>query len=49
VLLQNVSITADKPFGIFYAQGVRVVDCKITTPEGANKFDTNHAQIETQP
>jgi len=46
VPLQNVTITADKPFGIFYAQGVRVVDCKITTPEGVNKFDTTHARIE---
>jgi polygalacturonase len=45
VLLQNVTITADKPFGIFYAQGVRVVDCKISTPEGVNKFDTTHAQV----
>ena len=49
VLLQNVTITADKPFGLFYAQGVRVVDCNITTPEGVNKFDTTRAQIETQP
>lgn len=47
VLLQNITITADKPFGIFYAQGVRVVDCKITTPEGVNKFDATHARIET--
>ncbi len=48
VLLQNVSITADKPFGIFYAQGVRVVDCKITTPAGVNIFDTTRAQVSVR-
>jgi polygalacturonase len=45
VLLQNVDITADKPFGIFNAQGVRLVDCKITTPEGVNKISWTNAQI----
>ena len=49
VLLQNVNISADKPFGLFFVQGVRVVDCKITTPEGVNQFDTTHARIETRP
>jgi hypothetical protein len=45
VLLQNVDITADKPFGIFHAQGVRLVDCKITTPGGVNKISWTNAQI----
>ena len=46
VLFQNVDITADKAFGIFYAQGVRLMNCKIITPEGTNIFDSTHAQIE---
>ena len=49
VLLQNVNITADKPFGLFFAQGVRVIDSHITTPEGVPPFDTTHAQMETPP
>ncbi|MDR3456006.1 MAG: glycosyl hydrolase family 28 protein [Verrucomicrobiae bacterium] len=45
VLLQQVNITADKPFGIYYAQNVRLVDCKITTPEGVNKLSSTNAQV----
>lgn len=45
VLLQDVHITADKPFGIFNAQGVRLVDCKIVTPGGMNKISSTNAQI----
>ena len=49
VLLRNVNITADKPFGIFNAKGVRFENCKITTPEGVNKFATTNAQVEILP
>lgn len=45
VLLQNVNITADKPFGIFNAQGVRLVNCKIVTPGGINKISSASALI----
>ena len=45
VLLQDVNITADKPFGIFNAQGVRLVDCKIITPGGVNKLASANAQV----
>jgi hypothetical protein len=45
VLLQKVNITADRPFGVYEAQGVRLVDCKITTPEGLNKLSSTNAQI----
>lgn len=38
VLIQDVNISADKPFGIYDAQNVRILDSKITTPEGVNKF-----------
>ena len=37
VLLQNVNITADLPFGIFNAQGVRLVASKIITPGGVDR------------
>jgi polygalacturonase len=49
VLLQQVEIKADLPFGIFSAQGVRVVDSKITTPGGINQFSTANAQIAITP
>ena len=49
VLLRNVTITADKPFGIFNAKGVRLENCKITTPEGVNKLTTTNAQVEILP
>jgi polygalacturonase len=37
VLLENVEITSDKPFGIFCAKGVRLVNSKIVTPDGIIK------------
>jgi polygalacturonase len=49
VLLKNVSITADKPFGIFNAQGVQLVDCKITTPEGVNQISSANANVVVTP
>ena len=49
VRLQNVTITADKPFGIYDAQGVRLVDCKITTPEGVNKLSCTNAEVTVTP
>ena len=45
VLLQNVNITADRPFGIFNAQKVRLVGCKIMTPEGVNQLSRTNAGI----
>ena len=49
VVLQQVNITADKPFGVYNAQAVRLVDCKIVTPDGVNKLSYNKAQIEITP
>jgi polygalacturonase len=46
VLLRNVNITADRPFGIYYADGVRLENCTVTTPDGVNQFATHSAQIE---
>jgi len=46
VLLRDVNITADRPLGIFNAKGVRLENCKITTPEGMNRLATTNAQVE---
>jgi polygalacturonase len=45
VVLQQVNITADKPFGIYNAQGVRLVNCRITTPDGVNKLSCTNAEV----
>lgn len=49
VLFQRVNITADKPFGIYDAQNVRLVDSKIITPEGVNQLSCNRAQVTITP
>lgn len=46
VLLQNVTITADRPFGIFNAKNVRMVDCKIITPDGVNRIATMDTDLD---
>jgi polygalacturonase len=46
VVLQQVTITADKPFGIYNSQAVRLVDCRIVTPEGVNQLSVTNAQVE---
>jgi polygalacturonase len=38
VLLQNVTITADNPFGVFFANNVQLVNCRIITSSGVNKL-----------
>jgi len=45
VLLQNVKITADKPFGIYRAQNVRLEHCSIVTPEGINRLSSTNADV----
>ena len=49
VLLEKINITADKPFGIYDAQNVRLVDSKIITPEGVNKLACTNAQVTIIP
>jgi hypothetical protein len=49
VLLEDVHITADKPFGIFDATAIRLVNCQITTPQGLNKLSTTNAQVTIAP
>jgi hypothetical protein len=47
--LQRVNITADKPFGIYDAQNVQLVDSKIITPDGVNKLSFTNAQVTIIP
>jgi len=49
VLLQHINITADKSFGIYAAQNVRLVDSKIITPEGVNQLSCTNAQVTISP
>jgi polygalacturonase len=49
IVLQNVNIKADKPFGIYNAQGVKLEGCKIVTPEGENKLSTANAEVTVSP
>lgn len=45
VLLQNINITADRPLGIYFAQGVRLVASKIVTPAGVNVVESTNSQV----
>jgi polygalacturonase len=45
VSLDKVKITADKPFGIYSAQNVRLVDSQIITPHGVDPLSSTNAQI----
>jgi len=38
VLLKNVTIVADNPFGIFFADGIKLEKCTIITKEGINRL-----------
>ena len=49
ILLQNVAITADLPFGIYSAENVRLENCTITTPDGVNKLSTSNAKATVTP
>ena len=46
IVLQNLSITADKPFGIYGAKGVKVEGCKIATPVGGGGISTDGEGVE---
>jgi hypothetical protein len=45
VLLQNVTITADKPLGIYSAQNVRLVNTKIITPKSVEPIASTNSTI----
>ncbi len=45
ILLKNVNITADNPFGVYFAENVQLVNCKIITKEGENKLLLTNAKV----
>jgi polygalacturonase len=45
VLLQNVNINADLPFGIFNAQEVQLLDSRISVPPGMSGLVTTNAHV----
>jgi len=49
VLLSHLLITADRPFGLYDVQNVRVVDTRITTPAGVNPWAVTNAQVAFAP
>jgi polygalacturonase len=49
IVLDHVKITADRPFGIYAAQNVRLIDSQIITPDGINKLSSTNAQITITP
>ena len=49
VLLQDVTITADKPFGVYEAANVRFENCRIITPEGTNQISSTNARVQVIP
>jgi polygalacturonase len=49
ILLQNVAITADLPFGVYCAENVRFENCTITTPDGVNRLSTGNAHVTVTP
>jgi polygalacturonase len=46
VLLHNVTITADRSFGIYNAQNVRLENCSIHTPAGVSPIVSTNASLE---
>ncbi len=49
VLLQQVHITADRPFGLYDVQNVRVVDSQIITPAGVPPWSVTNATVAVEP
>ena len=45
IVLQNINITADLPFGIYFAKNVKMENCKIYTKEGKNKIAITDAEV----
>lgn len=49
VTLDDVKVTADKPFGIYDAQNVRFENTQIITPDGTNMLSCTNSQIVINP
>ena len=45
IVLKNVQINATNAFGIFFANKVSLVNCKIKTQEGTNQLATTNADV----
>ncbi len=45
IIMKNVNITADKAFGIFFANNVQLINCNINTKEGKNKLALTNATV----
>ena len=45
VILDNVNITADNPFGIFFANNVQLKNCNINTRFGKNKLAITNSTV----
>ncbi|MDR3653013.1 MAG: glycosyl hydrolase family 28 protein [Paludibacter sp.] len=45
VLLKNVEITAENPFGIFFTKNVRLQNCRIRTKFGTNALSITNSEI----
>lgn len=45
VLMQNVNITAENGFGIFFAKNVRLENCRIRTKFGTNALEITDADV----
>ena len=48
IALENLRITADKPFGFYDAKGVRVEGCRFIVPGGGNGLETGNAEVEVK-
>jgi polygalacturonase len=49
IVLDHVKITADRPFGVYEAQNVRLINSQIITPDGTNRLSSTNAQITITP
>jgi polygalacturonase len=45
IVLKNVIITAENPFGVFFAKNVQLDNCQIITREGKNKLAVARAEV----
>jgi polygalacturonase len=45
IVFKNVMITAENPFGVFFAKNVQFDNCQIFTKEGKNKLSVTNAEV----
>ena len=49
IILRNITIKADKPFGIFDAKGITIDHCSFESPSGKSNFVTGNAEVTGKP